>query len=267
MKYVTICRYKNTICDLAHIVGGKMAKYFIKVKDKEIPVIVRNYKNTNSVKMFFKGNILNISKSKYLSNKELLKIIDQNEDRIYSEYLNILSKENKNIKNWYSGESISYKGEEFKVDIKNIDKNMIKIMIDEKDKLLKIEIPHISNDEERKSIIDKYVKKFLAMRTEEFISNRLPYWSEKMKTKYNTVKVGDTTSQYGSCIPSKKALHFSNRLIMLPEDKIDAIIVHELSHMTHANHSPQFYNLVQKYIPNYFEIDKWLKENVNKVMI
>ena len=133
--------------------------------------------------------------------------------------------------------------------------------------ILKIEIPHISNDEERKSIIDKYVKKFLAMRTEEFISNRLPYWSEKMKTKYNTVKVGDTTSQYGSCIPSKKALHFSNRLIMLPEDKIDAIIVHELSHMTHANHSPQFYNLVQKYIPNYFEIDKWLKENVNKVMI
>ena len=88
-----------------------------------------------------------------------------------------------------------------------------------------------------------------------------------MKTKYNTVKVGDTTSQYGSCSPSKKALHFSNRLIMLPEDKIDAIIVHELSHMTHANHSPQFYNLVQKYIPNYFEIDKWLKENVNKVMI
>ena len=49
MKYVTICRYKNTICDLAHIVGRKMAKYFIKVKDKEIQVIVRNYKNTKTI--------------------------------------------------------------------------------------------------------------------------------------------------------------------------------------------------------------------------
>lgn len=65
----------------------------------------------------------------------------------------------------------------------------------------------------------------------------------------------------------KKALHFSNRLIMLPEDKIDAIIVHELSHMTYANHSSKFYDLVQEYIPNYFEIDKWLKKNVKRVMI
>ena len=54
---------------------------------------------------------------------------------------------------------------------------------------------------------------------------------------------------------------------MLPEDKIDAIIVHELSHMTYSNHSDKFYSLVQKYIPNYFEIDKWLKKNVKRVMI
>ena len=88
-----------------------------------------------------------------------------------------------------------------------------------------------------------------------------------MKTEYYECKVGDATSKYGSCIPSKKALHFSNRLIMLPEDKIDAIIVHELSHMTYANHSEKFYHLVQEYIPNYFEIDKWLKKHVNRVMI
>ena len=41
-----------------------MANYFIKIKEKEIPVIVRNYRNTNSIKIYFKGNVLNISKSK-----------------------------------------------------------------------------------------------------------------------------------------------------------------------------------------------------------
>ena len=40
-----------------------MAKYFIKIKEKEIPVIVRNYKNSNSLKIYFKGNVLNINKS------------------------------------------------------------------------------------------------------------------------------------------------------------------------------------------------------------
>ena len=116
-------------------------------------------------------------------------------------------------------------------------------------------------------MIDKYVKRFLCIKTKEYLENRLPYWSKKMKMDYKEYKVGDATSKYGSCIPAKKILHFSNRLIMLPEDKIDAIIVHELSHMTYANHSDKFYNLVQEYIPNYFEIDKWLKKNVKKVMI
>lgn len=48
---------------------------------------------------------------------------------------------------------------------------------------------------------------------------------------------------------------------MLPEDKVDAIIVHELCHIIHPNHSKDFYDLVKKYIPNYDNIDKWLKEN------
>lgn len=54
---------------------------------------------------------------------------------------------------------------------------------------------------------------------------------------------------------------------MLPEDKVDAIIVHELCHIIHKNHSKEFYNLVKKYIPNYDEIDKWLKNNSNLIMI
>ena len=47
---------------------------------------------------------------------------------------------------------------------------------------------------------------------------------------------------------------------MLPQDKIDAIIVHELCHIIHPNHSKDFYNLVRKYIPNYDEINNGLRK-------
>ena len=53
---------------------------------------------------------------------------------------------------------------------------------------------------------------------------------------------------------------------MLPEDKIDAIVVHELCHIIHTKHSKKFYNLVKEYIPDYDEINKWLKEN-GKIII
>lgn len=244
-----------------------MASTYIKIKEKEIPVIIRNYRHTSSIKIYFRGNVLNISKSKYLSKKKMLEVIKQNEEKIYEQYLKIISKENDKMKHWYTGENISYKGEDFCVQIEYVTKKRLKIILDEENKIFIIEIPEILKNEDNKAIIDKYVKRFLCIKTKEYLEKRLPYWGQKMKTEYNTCKVGDATSKYGSCIPSKKALHFSNRLIMLPEDKIDAIIVHELSHMTYANHSDKFYRLIQVYIPNYFEIDKWLKKNVNRVMI
>ncbi len=244
-----------------------MAKMYIKIKNKEIPIIVRNYKNINYIRIYFKGNVLNISKSKYLSKRKMLEFIKQNENQIYEQYIQINSKENDKIKHWYTGEKISYKGNDFYIQIKYNDKKRLKITLDEENNKFNIEIPEILKDKDNKEIVDKYVKKFLCIKTKEHLEKRLPYWSEKMKIEYYTYRVGDASSKYGSCIPNKKALQFSNRLIMLPEDKIDAIIVHELSHMIHANHSQQFYNLVQKYIPNYFDIDKWLKRHVNKVMI
>ena len=97
--------------------------------------------------------------------------------------------------------------------------------------------------------------------TEVVLQDRLPYWSKITNIEYNSVKVRDAKTKYGSCIPTKKAIHFTSRLIMLPKEAIDAVIVHELCHIIHPNHSKQFYELVEKYIPNYKQIDEYLKRN------
>ena len=109
------------------------------------------------------------------------------------------------------------------------------------------------------------IRRVFKNNTEVILQDRLPYWSKITKIDYTSVKVKDAKTRYGSCIPSKKALHFSSRLIMLPEKAIDAVIVHELCHIIHPNHSKNFYELVEKYIPNYKEIDKYLKRN-NKLI-
>ena len=114
-----------------------MANTYIKIKEKEIPVIIRNYRHTNLIKMYFKGNVLNISKSKYLSKKRMLEFIKQNEEQIYEQYLKIISKENDKMKHWYTGEKISYKGEDFCIQIEYVAKKRIKIILDEENKLCK----------------------------------------------------------------------------------------------------------------------------------
>lgn len=241
---------------------------YIKIKDKDIPVIVRNYRKSNKLGISFRGNILNISKPTFLKFDKMMKIIKDNEEQIYSQYIKIFSTDNKNIKHWKDGEKILYQGEEYKIIRERIYSQKIQIYIDKDKKELKISIPtNLTDEQEIKKNVDIGIKKLFKNNTQIKIQERLPYWSKKTGIEYSTLKIRDAICRFGSCVPATKALHFSSRLIMLPEDKIDAIIVHELCHIIHKNHSKDFYNLVKKYIPNYEEIDKWLKQNGKLILI
>ena len=244
-----------------------MQKKYIKIKEKEIPVIIREYKQSRNIKMYFKEDKLNISKPKIVNMRKIEKMIKENENQIYEQYKKIISKENKKMKHWYTGEKILYKGEEYTIIIENNKNKRISIEIKEAEKQIKITIPEEISEEEKKMNIDKTIKKLFKINTNAEIENRLPYWSKKMNIQYKSYKVGDATSKFGSCIPSKKIMHFSNRLIMLPKRMVDAIIVHELSHIIYPNHSKEFYNLIKKYINDYDEIDKWLKINSYQILI
>ena len=239
---------------------------YLKIKELEIPVDIKSYKNSKSIKIYFKGNTLKITKPKTISITSVIKIIKQDEEKLYKKYKQILASEISTIKQWKTNEKIYYKGEEFTVVRQFQNTTRITLNLEEEQKQIIITLPEDINQEQVKTYIDKLVKNLLKANTESVIAERLPYWSQITQIDYNEVKVRDAITRYGSCMPSKKNLYFSSRLIMLPQDKIDAIIVHELCHMKHKNHNKEFYDLVKKYIPNYKEIDKWLKVNGKIIM-
>lgn len=238
----------------------------LKIKELEIPTEIKNYKTSKSIRIYFKGNVLNITKPTRLSKKRLLQILKDQEDDIYNKYKKILDSEIDSIKQWKTGEKIYYQGEEFSI-VRNItDSKQISIVLQPDNKILLIEVPKDLDQNIIKQTVGKAIKKLFKNNTEVLIAKKLPYWSEITGLKYNEFKIRDATTRYGSCMPSKKNVYFSSRLIMLPEDKVDAIIVHELCHMKFKYHNKDFYNLVQTYIPNYKEIDEWLKQNGKIIM-
>ena len=242
-------------------------KTYIKIKDANIPVIIRSYKTSKYLKMYFKSNILYISKPKYVSSKKAMEFITANEDEVYRMYEKINLNENCKIKHWNTGEKFTIRGEEYKITaLEKETTNRINLQIDNNKKELCISYPKDLDEEAKKYNIDRGVKKLLKYNTEVFLEKKVPYWSKVTNIPYKQFKVNDATSKFGSCIPSKKVMHFSSRLIMLPEDKIDAVIVHELCHIVYPNHSKDFYNLVREFIPNYDEINKWLKQNGKIIM-
>lgn len=234
--------------------------YILKVKDVEIPLSIQNYKKSKSIKLYFREGVLKVTKSPYISKKQVDRLIKNSEEKIYKEYKKILEKNNLSNEKWRTGDIILYKGKEYKINKKYDEKNSVRINLNEELKTFEILIPLSARENEEEYIL-KIIRKLFKNNTEVILQNRLPYWSKMTKIDYTSVKVKDAKTRYGSCIPSKKALHFSSRLIMLPEKAIDAVIVHELCHIIHPNHSKNFYELVEKYIPNYKEIDKYLKRN------
>ena len=108
-----------------------MTKQYIKIKDEEIPINIKNYKTSKSVKIYFKGNILNITKPKRLSMASLKQILKGEENSIYEKYKNILSSEISSIKQWKNGEKIYYKGDEFSIIRKYIEIPKINIKKEE----------------------------------------------------------------------------------------------------------------------------------------
>ena len=79
---------------------------------------------------------------------------------------------------------------------------------------------------------------------------KIAYWSEKMGVTSTGFKVTTARKRYGSC-SGRNAISFSWRLMQDPEEAIDYVVVHELAHIRHKNHSRAFYQEVARYLPDY----------------
>jgi hypothetical protein len=80
------------------------------------------------------------------------------------------------------------------------------------------------------------------------------------KKEINNVRLKYNTSNWGSC-STQGNVNISLRLMFAPQDVIDYVIVHELAHLYHMNHSKKFWALVEKVMPDYREKEKHLEEN------
>ena len=100
-----------------------------------------------------------------------------------------------------------------------------------------------------------YKKRFI-----EVALPRLSYFSDKHELKVKQVRVKEQKTLWGSC-SSKNNINLNYLLIMAPMKVIDYVIVHELVHTIHKNHSSKFWQKVETIMPNYKDARKWLKEN------
>lgn len=105
----------------------------------------------------------------------------------------------------------------------------------------------------------------LADKALRYIPPRCEYYSKLIGVSYGRITIRNQKTKWGSC-SSKGNLNFNCLLMLLPDEIVDAVIVHELCHRKEMNHSDKFYKEVLKVMPDYKERNKILKKEGAAIM-
>lgn len=92
------------------------------------------------------------------------------------------------------------------------------------------------------------------------IAARVAHHAHRVAVRPDSIDVRDLGFRWASCQPSG-SLHFHWKCMMAPLTVIDYIVVHELCHLRHGNHSAAFWNEVDKAMPQYRERKEWLRKH------
>ena len=92
------------------------------------------------------------------------------------------------------------------------------------------------------------------------IPQRVEYYANLLGVTYGKISIRHPKTRWGSC-SAEGNLSFSCLLSQMPLEVLDSVVVHELCHRKHMNHSKRFYDEILRVMPDYFEREKWLKSN------
>ena len=84
----------------------------------------------------------------------------------------------------------------------------------------------------------------------KYLDRRIPYFSDLTGFVPSHVGITKAKTRFGSC-SGKNRLNFSVYLFAYPDNAVDYVILHELCHIKHKNHSKLFYSEIEKYMPEY----------------
>ena len=118
-----------------------------------------------------------------------------------------------------------------------------------------LHVPYEADYEYRRSALEQWYRR----QAQIVIGEKAREFAALLGVSYAAVRIKDQRSRWGSC-SGRGNLNFNWRILMAPEPVCDYVIIHELCHLVHMDHSERFWKLVESVCPQYRRYRTWLRE-------
>ena len=158
-------------------------------------------------------------------------------------------------KQFVSGESFTYLGRNYRLKVLPGQVEPVKL----KHGYLHVTVPPDQKSDHR--LIRQRLRDWYLHRAIDKLEQKTSIYAEQMGVQPTQIKVKEYKSRWGSC-NTRGEISYNWKIIMTPHRIVDYVVIHELCHLIHHNHSKQYWNQVRSIVPDYQSKRDWLKTNV-----
>ena len=214
-------------------------------------VTIDREKKRKTISLQIKEKLILVKVPQYYSNENIKKLLCDKKKWIRKKIEEIDSYYKKKERKFLTGDKFFLYGVELTLVKKNSNQNEVILAGSS------LNLFFSGKGNKFKKIIENWYKK----ESLEYLVLRTSCLAKIINVKYNSVKIKNFKRRLGSC-SYKNDIVYNWRIIMSPKAIIDYIIIHELCHTVHFNHSKNFWVLVKEFSPNYKDHKSWLKKNI-----
>ncbi|WP_150463857.1 M48 family metallopeptidase [Francisella sp. XLW-1] len=214
------------------------------------------YKNVKNLKISLSADgVITVTSPKGVSKKEILELLQTKKRWIDRHTKRLLINQRYDYSNYNldDGDCIYFLGRQYPIQITCSKHNLVNYCDDYIEFLLNSSV--INNKEFKQKLLEEFYRD----QADIILNNLVAKYLKITNQEINRVTIKKTKTRWGSCNYVKKNINLNFNLILRDIEAIEYVVLHEIAHLTHPNHSKEFYDYVSCYMPDWKAREKRLK--------
>lgn len=239
-----------------------MIEETLEIENKQYNVRIYTERRKNALCSI--GKNINIRLPYFLSTKQQLLEIERMKEWAKNQILKN-PPVSQTIKKYISGETITIREKTYILTITTKESKLSSGKLKENNII--IELSNLLDEEERNKETSNLINKILARKEQPYLENKI----KNLNILYFNLPLGkirfkNQKTRWGSCSKNRN-INISTRLLLVPEEILDYVCIHELAHLKEHNHSSAFWKIIEGIDPNHKDKNKWLKRHGKSLIL